>query len=183
MYGVFPYYLTKSCVEVPYQLIMPILFSLITYWTIGLRNSAKSYFTHMAALLVLVFLGNSIGVMLSSMFANVRTAFSIVPAILMPLMLFSGFMSNVDSIVKWLAWLQYLSPIRYTLEIFLRIEYRREQFYKDGSNELRDIRNPYPPEGYNFDLGMGWCFGIMLLAGCAGRVAGYFFLKLQTINA
>lgn len=181
MYGVFPYYLTKSCVEIPYQLLMPILFSLITYWCIGLRNTAKAYFTHLAALLVLVLLGNSIGVMLSSMFSNVRTAFSISPAVLMPLMLFSGFMSNVDTIVSWLAWLQYISPVRYTLEIFLRAEYRREQFY-DENNKLFDARNPYPPEGYNYDLGMGWCFGIMILAACAARVLGYFFLKLQTVN-
>lgn len=159
---------------------MPILFSLITYWTIGFRNTAKAYFIHMATLLVLVFLGNSLGVMLSSMFSDVRTAFSIAPVIMMPLMLFSGFMSNVDSIVKWLRWLQYISPVRYSMEIFLRNEYRKEQFY--NGPDLINSANPYPVDSYNYNVGMGWCFGIMLFIAAAARIMAYVFLKLQTIN-
>lgn len=181
MYGVLPYYLTKAAVEIPYQLLMPILFTLITYWAIGFRNTAKAYFTHMANMLVLVFLGNSLGVMLSSMFSDVRTAFSIAPVIMMPLMLFSGFMSNVESIVKWLRWLQYISPVRYAMEVFLRVEYREEQFYNDQGNLIAS-NNPYPPEGYNYDLGMGWCFGIMLFIAVAARIMAFVFLKVQTLS-
>lgn len=180
MYGVLPYYLTKTCVEVPYQLSMPILFSLLIYWAIGFRNTAKAYFTFLAALFVLVFLGNSLGVMVSSMFSNVRSAFAVVPVILMPLMLFAGFMSNVETIVIWLRWLQYLSPIRYTLEIFLRVEYREEDFFVDGKPAIAMMS--FPPDYYNYDLGTGWCFGIMAIIGVIARVLAYFFLKLQTLN-
>jgi ABC-type multidrug transport system permease subunit len=181
MYGVLPYYLTKAAVEIPYQLLMPILFSLITYWSIGFRNTVKAYFTHLACLLVLVFLGNSLGVMLSSMFSDVRTAFSIAPVIMMPLMLFSGFMSNVDSIVKWLSWLQYISPVRYSMEIFLRVEYRREDFYNDN-NELKAGNNGYPVESYNYNLGLSWCFGIIMFIAVAARILAYVFLKVQTLG-
>lgn len=159
---------------------MPILFSLITYWAIGFRNTAQAYFIHMATLLVLVFLGNSLGVMLSSMFSDIRTAFSIAPVIMMPLMLFSGFMSNVDSIVVWLRWLQYISPVRYSMEIFLRNEYRKDQFY--NGNDLKSDSNPYPVESYNYNVGMGWCFGIMLFIALAARILAFFFLKSQTAN-
>lgn len=88
MYGVLPYYLTKSFVELPYQLVMPFLFSLIIYWAINFRNDAESYFLFcivylfysiVAALLILVFFGNSLGTLVSSMFSNVRAAFAVVP--------------------------------------------------------------------------------------------------------
>jgi ABC-type multidrug transport system permease subunit len=41
----------------------------------------------------------------------------------MPIMLFSGFLSNVDSYPKWIAWIQYLSPIRYGFEALVRNEF------------------------------------------------------------
>ena len=161
---------------------MPILFSLIIYWGIGFRNTAAAYFVHLACILVLVFLGNSLGVMLSSMFSDVRTAFSIAPVIMMPLMLFSGFMSNVDSIVKWLSWLQYISPVRYSMEIFLRTEYRREDFYKADGITLHERNNAYPVDSYNYTIGVGWCFAIMLFIAVVARVLAFIFLKVQTLG-
>lgn len=92
-------------------------------------------------------------------------------------MLFAGFMSNVDTIVFWLNWLQYISPIRYTLEIFFRAEYREADFINNG-NPL----NPYPVTGYSYSLGMDKCFYIMASIAFATRVVAFFFLKLQTIG-
>jgi ATP-binding cassette subfamily G (WHITE) protein 1 len=79
MYGVLPYYLTKTLVEMPYQLSMPVLFTLIVYWGIGFRNEAASFFIFLSALMLMVFFGNSIGILMSSMFSNVRSAFAVVP--------------------------------------------------------------------------------------------------------
>jgi hypothetical protein len=81
----------------------------------------------------------------------------------------------VNEIVVWLRWLQYISPLRYIFEIGLRAEYRVEDF---------ETNNPekYPIDHYNFDLGSGWCFGIMAFMVVGLRILGYFFLKLQTIN-
>lgn len=92
------------------------------------------------------------------------------------MILFAGFMSNVDTIVSWLRWLQYVTPARYTLEIFFRAEYREADF--DPNNEL----NSYPVKAYNYDIGMGWCFGIMAFISVGLRVASYYFLKMQTVN-
>lgn len=79
MYGVLPYYLTKSLVEIPFQLLLPIIFTLIVFWSVGFRLSAAMFFLFLAALMFLVFLGNSIGILLSSMFSDVRAAFTIMP--------------------------------------------------------------------------------------------------------
>lgn len=94
----------------------------------------------------------------------------------LPFILFSGFIANVENIVFWLRWFQYLSPIRYSLEIFFRAEYREEDFAQG------DELNKYPVKGYNYDVGYTWCFVIMILISLAARVLAYFFLKLQTIN-
>ncbi len=92
-------------------------------------------------------------------------------------MLFSGYMANLDTIVNWLVWLQYLSPMRYSMEILFRNEYRKVDFIGNG-----DPLNPYPVEGYSLDLGMGICFMCMFVIGAAFQIGAFFFLKTQTIN-
>eukprot|EP00826_Nyctotherus_ovalis_P043499 TRINITY_DN4589_c0_g1_i2.p3 TRINITY_DN4589_c0_g1~~TRINITY_DN4589_c0_g1_i2.p3 ORF type:complete len:178 (+),score=32.43 TRINITY_DN4589_c0_g1_i2:1673-2206(+) len=176
MYGVLPYYLTKSLVEVPFQLLIPILFSLIVFWAVGFRRSVEMYFLFLAGLMLLVFFGNSLGILLSSMFSNVRSAFTLLPIVIIPMQLFAGYMSNVNTIVSWLRWLQYLSPIRYTLEVFFRAEYKESDF--DPNDQL----NSYPVDSYSFSIGLGWCYIIMALISVGARILTYFFLKMQTIN-
>eukprot|EP00826_Nyctotherus_ovalis_P039248 TRINITY_DN3756_c0_g1_i17.p2 TRINITY_DN3756_c0_g1~~TRINITY_DN3756_c0_g1_i17.p2 ORF type:complete len:327 (-),score=39.94 TRINITY_DN3756_c0_g1_i17:56-1036(-) len=82
MYGVLPYYLSKMLVELPCQVILPILFCLITYWAIELRNETGPFFQFTAAILILAFVGNSIGILLGSMFGDPRMAIGIVPVLL-----------------------------------------------------------------------------------------------------
>jgi len=84
-------------------------------------------------------------------------------------------MANVNEIVTWLRWLQYLSPLRYTFEIGLRAEYRIEDFKPPNTQE-------YPTDHYNFHLGSEWCFGIMAFMVVGVRILAYFFLKLQAVN-
>jgi ABC-type multidrug transport system permease subunit len=43
-------------------------------------------------------------------------------------MLFSGYMININSIPVWLRWMQYISPLRYALEVGLTNEFKREDF-------------------------------------------------------
>jgi ABC-type multidrug transport system permease subunit len=55
MYGVFSYFMSKSLLEVPFQTIMPILFSLIVYFGVGLEIAAEEYFIFLAVLILDVF--------------------------------------------------------------------------------------------------------------------------------
>lgn len=79
MYGVLPYYLAKMIVELPCHIIMPIIYCLITYWAIRLRNETESFFLFTAAVLMIAIVGNSIGLLLGSMFADFRIAIGVVP--------------------------------------------------------------------------------------------------------
>ena len=57
------------------------------------------------------------------MFTDAAVATSVGPLILAPILLFSGYFVNLDSVYVWLRWLQYLSPVRYSLEMLLRNEF------------------------------------------------------------
>ena len=37
-YGVFPYYMAKSLIEVPFSLIFPLMYVFICYWIVGFNT-------------------------------------------------------------------------------------------------------------------------------------------------
>lgn len=49
--------------------------------------------------------GNSIGLMGGCFFKDVKVAAGVIPMIVMPLMLFSGFFKNLGNFMSWISWL------------------------------------------------------------------------------
>lgn len=54
MYSVMPYYMTKLMIELPVLILTPLVMMLITYWAIGLRATAQSFFMQYLALEMVV---------------------------------------------------------------------------------------------------------------------------------
>lgn len=68
--------------------------------------------------------------MFAAMFPQAEIAVAVSPAAMMPIIIFGGLMVNVDTVMPWLAWIQWLSPIRYTLETLMRNEFANIAFPK-----------------------------------------------------
>jgi len=55
MYGIWPYFVSKSVIETPFQALMPFLFGLFTYFAVGLTADADKFFIFVAILILDVF--------------------------------------------------------------------------------------------------------------------------------
>ena len=64
-----------------------------------------------------------IGLLISSFAKDVTSATSIAPAFTMPMILFGGFITNTSTTPDWLAWIQWISPIRYGNEALAHSQY------------------------------------------------------------
>jgi ABC-type multidrug transport system permease subunit len=60
-----------------------------------------------------VYLGESIGVFVASLFSDIAVALQVLPVTLMPLMIFSGILVNSDSIPVYFNWISYIAPMKY----------------------------------------------------------------------
>ena len=176
MYGVLSYYITKTLVEIPFQILMPVVMTLLVYWVVGFRNEPDAFFSFLACLIVLTFTSNSMGLTLGCMFPDIKIAMAITPLIQLPIMLYCGFYANETTIVSWLQWVQYISPLRYCLEIIMAKDFVRSDFTKQTYGPLQ---LEYPLDSYNFNVGYSLSFVILTLIGIFVRVIGFFFLKLQ----
>jgi ABC-type multidrug transport system permease subunit len=128
MYDVAPYFNAKTLAEAPMLTIIPIIFSTILYFGLGLTNTAENFFMFCFILWGLVQCSSAIGYFVSSLFNDVATASMVAPIIMMPFMLFSGFYANFDTLAAWIAWFKWVNPQKYALEAMLQNEYQFDQY-------------------------------------------------------
>ena len=54
--------------------------------------------------------------MVGSAFSDSKVAIGLLPLLILPFMLFSGFYANRKDLLVWIGWLEYISPFKYSLE-------------------------------------------------------------------
>lgn len=113
-YGIIPYFLSKNTVEVPSMMIFPCISTCIIYFAVGFEDSFTCFLFFAFTICLLVTCAASFGLLISAAFKHSATAMA--PVVAMPVILFGGFFANSKSYYDFVTWIQYLSPIRYSLE-------------------------------------------------------------------
>ncbi|TPX40845.1 hypothetical protein SeMB42_g05847, partial [Synchytrium endobioticum] len=177
-YSLPSYFLSKTAVEVPYQIVFPWAQATIVYFMVGLQNNAAKYFIFCAFVVLASVAGWAMGIFFACIFPSLPVALAATPVILMPLMLFSGLFANLDTIPVWLRWIQYISPIKYGFEGMVKNEYTGIQLYCQG---------PLPVDGkvciaeQGMDDGLEiWACALILIAMVV-VLLGFAYASLQRL--
>lgn len=120
MYSVFSYFLSRNLVELPLLIIGPLLNALIVYWMIDLHPGGSYWWLFFLVSFLCSLAGNSFGLLCSSFFSDAKVASGMLPMVVLPLMLFSGFYKNRKDLPGWIGWIEYISPIKYTFVGYAR---------------------------------------------------------------
>jgi len=123
MYTVFPYFIAKVLADLPAFLIVPFVYTVMTYFTIGFTISASQFFGFYASLAMCTLAAISLGYMISAAFASPTTALQIAPVVVMPLMLVGGFFSNGGTMPIYIEIFSYVSPFKYAFNNISKLEY------------------------------------------------------------
>ena len=108
-YGIVPYFLTKTIIEIPFMFIFPFLFTTLTYFAIGYELDVGRFFFFAFAMCMIVICAASYGLVISALFK--QGADTLAPVVMMPLILFGGFFANAGEYPGYITWIQYVSPI------------------------------------------------------------------------
>jgi ABC-type multidrug transport system permease subunit len=129
LYSTWMFYLSRTIVELPFLILIPLLMAVIIYWMVGLANSASQFFLFYFIFFLVSFAGNSMGLLLGCAISDAKLITVLTPIVILPFVLFSGFYKNRADLPNWLFWIEYLSPIKYGFISFIR-----NQFSHYGSN-------------------------------------------------
>jgi len=105
MYDLEPYFFSKILVDLPIQIIIPLLVCLMSYWAYGLTATPHQFFIFYVVNFLVAFVGSSIGYFISSAFSRLESALAMMPLFMLPITLFGGFISTVSTIPSWINWL------------------------------------------------------------------------------
>jgi ABC-type multidrug transport system permease subunit len=119
-----PYFLSKTLVELPHQVIFPLIQAGIIYPMCGFRNDAGAFLNFFLLMVLIANCGNSLGIFFASVFSSLQVALAVTPMALLPLMIFSGLFVNNDTIPPYFDWIKYLSPIKYGFEGLVKNEFK-----------------------------------------------------------
>lgn len=94
-------------------MIIPLLFVSICYFMIDMANTGGQFFLHLLVFILIAFNGASLGLLIGSVILDEKSVSAVVPIIILPIILFSGFFKNRDELPDWIGWIEYITPIKY----------------------------------------------------------------------
>jgi len=200
-YGALSYFIAKILAELPFNLFMPLLYSIIVYFMVGLRTDDDGYhfFIFYVALLLVSQNSIALGLMISTGISNINLALVIAPLCFLPMMLFGGFFANLSSIPDFLNWLQYLSILKYAFEILVVNEFdgltftcRIASVHQSGHGHHNsqpispqrclskgsDVISLLSMENVSIDENIG----ILIAFFCGMQILAFLFLKLVLVR-
>jgi ABC-type multidrug transport system permease subunit len=84
-----------------------------------LAQTVGQFFFFLLTYILLHIAGSSVGILIGSIVQDAKSVSAVVPLVILPLILFSGFFVNRDTMPKWIGWIEYISPIKYGFICFV----------------------------------------------------------------
>ncbi|NWI55575.1 ABCG2 protein, partial [Calyptomena viridis] len=101
----------------PMRTAPAIIFSCITYWMIGYQAVAGRFFFFMLTLMLVSYTATAMSLAISAGMDVVAVANLLITICFVLMLIFSGLLVNLPSVMGWLNWLKYFSIPRYGLTV------------------------------------------------------------------
>ena len=122
-YRVGTYFFAKAVLDGLLLRVLPaVLYSVIMYWAIGLRNTPSHVCVFFATLALFNLAAGALSMVIATVsptagFASLATIVALLVGLL-----FGGFLANADALPPWLSWMQYCSIFFYGFEVLFTNE-------------------------------------------------------------
>uniref|UniRef100_A0A6M2F5W2 ABC transporter domain-containing protein n=1 Tax=Populus davidiana TaxID=266767 RepID=A0A6M2F5W2_9ROSI len=123
LYRLSSYLIANTLVFLPYLLAIAIIYSVSIYFMVGLCGTWQAFAYFVLVIWVIVLMGNSFVLFLSSLAPNYIAGTSLVTILLGGFFLFSGYFISQDSMPKYWLFMHFFSMYKYALDALLINEY------------------------------------------------------------
>jgi len=185
MYRSDVFFWAKCLAELPVILMQPVVFVGVIYYMVGFYQGVENFFICMGIVVLIANIGVSYGYLISCMSKSLEMAMAISAPLLIPLMVFGGFLINSNSVPVWYVWLQYISWFNYGNEALSINQWRDVDSV--SCSDLSPTQNStckstgeaqleffaFKTSNFGFDIGML----VVLLVGY--RLLAFIFLYIK----
>uniref|UniRef100_A0A8K9UIG8 ABC transporter domain-containing protein n=1 Tax=Oncorhynchus mykiss TaxID=8022 RepID=A0A8K9UIG8_ONCMY len=126
------YFLSKIFADLIPNRIVPILiFSAIAYYMMGLKPAFTAFLLFTLTMSLVSLAGVSLAFLVSASVSSFAMANVLIALPFVFMMVFGGFLVNLNSMLSWLSWLKWISIFRYGLEAVTINEFKGQIFYSN----------------------------------------------------
>jgi len=165
-YAVLPYFVAKFTLECFTVLLQVVVQLIAAFFLMGFK---QSFFSFLALNFMLAIASTSIGIFIGSCVENPAVAAELMPALIVPQLLFSGFFIQVNLIPEFLRWAQYLCSLTYAIRLASLFEFGDNCSTAECANLLRNNGV------YQLDSYLYWI--ILLAIAAVSRITSVVILK------
>lgn len=166
-YSVLPYFLAKFTLECFTVLLVVLVQLLVAFFLMGFQ---MNFFPFLALNFMLAIASTSIGMFIGSCVEDPAVALEMIPALIVPQLLFSGFFIQVNLIPEFLRWAQYLCSLTYAV--------RLATLYEFGDCETASCQDLLENNGV-YQLDSYWYWIILLAIAGVFRITSMVILKMK----
>uniref|UniRef100_H3AMB7 ATP-binding cassette, sub-family G (WHITE), member 2b n=1 Tax=Latimeria chalumnae TaxID=7897 RepID=H3AMB7_LATCH len=128
------YFLSKVFADlIPNRLIPLLLFSVIPYFMMGLKVKADAYFLFFITLNLTNMASVSLAFLVSASVDTFALANALIALPFVFMMVFGGFLVNLNAMLSWLSWIKWLSIFKYSLDALTINELKGQIFYSNST--------------------------------------------------
>jgi ABC-type multidrug transport system ATPase subunit len=113
MYGVASFFISKSVSDMTTNVMLPLVYGMLVYWTANFRPTAANYFQFILAFYLTLSTAQSMGLFLSIAIPQTQLSLLLAPPITLFFMILGGFYIPFPNLNPGVAWLSWLSFARY----------------------------------------------------------------------
>lgn len=138
-YTTWSYFWARSLANFPFELIYPTVPAIIVFYGVGLNNNSDDNFPILLLIVnTLYFCAASYGLFYSAVIPKLEIAMALVPVLIIPFMMLSGFFRDLDQVSKIFYPLEFLSPFRYGYQACMLNEFNGKPY----KQKLEDLYIP-----------------------------------------
>jgi ABC-type multidrug transport system permease subunit len=123
LYGVFPYFLAKISSDMTNNILLPVCYGVITYWTAGLRPTFVNFLKFVLGYYLTLGSAQSMGFFISILIPNQSIAMILAPPITLFFFIIGGFYIPLSNMHVGIKWASYISFARYGYSALLVNEF------------------------------------------------------------
>ncbi|XP_064817910.1 broad substrate specificity ATP-binding cassette transporter ABCG2-like [Oncorhynchus masou masou] len=174
------YFLSKIFADLIPNRIVPILiFSAIAYYMMGLKPAFTAFLLFTLTMSLVSLAGVSLAFLVSASVSSFAMANVLIALPFVFMMVFGGFLVNLNSMLSWLSWLKWISIFRYGLEAVTINEFKGQIFYSNTTTLPGEVY--LETQGIDYST-WGFWQNHVALAGIITVCLVLAYIQLRRIN-
>ncbi|XP_059374085.1 broad substrate specificity ATP-binding cassette transporter ABCG2-like isoform X1 [Carassius carassius] len=132
------YFLSKVFADLIPNRILPVfIFSAIPYFMMGLKPEVEAFFLYCLTMSMVSLSAVSLAFLVSASVSSFAMANILIAMPYVFMMVFGGFLVNLNSMLSWMSWLKWASIFRYGYNALAIIELKNQVFTSNYTSSLR----------------------------------------------